>query len=234
MTRRHTITRADEIFVGDAFYGKYSPDGRAGVKLAPLHAVQFGAVVTADPDGVVDAVTTTGGDLSMSGALVSGGVAIFDVPRAVAIQCTGNNSGDTFIITGTDQYGETLVEHITGPNNTTVYGKKAFKTITAVTVNSALSGAVNVGTSNILGLPVRIASKSHVHAINVDGDRAPTATAGSTVVAGVDTAATATTGDPRGTITPHPVPNGTLTFGALVAVDWSTKEAAFGVAQYGG
>lgn len=102
----------------------------------------------ADPDAIVDDVTATGGTLSMSGALVAAGVATIDIPRHLAIQCTGNNSARTFTIAGTDRYGQTIEEAITGPNNATVVGTKNFKTVTSVSVNGALSGDVNVGTSD--------------------------------------------------------------------------------------
>lgn len=49
-----------------------------------------------------------------------------------------------------------------------------------------------------------------------------------------DTTATASTGDVRGTVDFGFTPNGTHTFGALIYPDRTTKELAFGIAQYGG
>lgn len=60
----------------------------------------------------------------------------------ISITTTGgvNLSGLTFIVTGTDADGIPETEAIVGPNNTTVYGAKYFKTVTGVTV-SATTGA---------------------------------------------------------------------------------------------
>jgi VCBS repeat-containing protein len=90
------------------------------------------------------------GNLTIAGALATGGVATFAIPRHVGIYAAGNESARTFTITGTDRTGKTMTEAITGPNATTVYGAKNFKTVTQVAVDAATAGDVEVGDGNKL------------------------------------------------------------------------------------
>ena len=67
------------------------------------------AVLTNDANGIAEDQTTSGAaDLSLDGALVSGGIATTtnSTAQMVAIEGTGNNSGITFTITGTDPNGQ--------------------------------------------------------------------------------------------------------------------------------
>lgn len=82
----------------------------------------------------------------------------------------GNETSFTFTVYGTDEYGAALVETITGPNNSTAYGLKAFKKVTRVAV-SGDSGAVEIGTADRLGLPSAIKSVSQVIAEYKNGVR---------------------------------------------------------------
>jgi len=94
---------------------------------------------------VLPGVGATG---TVSGAL--GGVA---GTGKVCIGSTGNDTGITFTIIGTDIFGNTQTENaITGPNaaaNTDVQSTLLYKTITSVTSNGALTGAITVGYSYI-------------------------------------------------------------------------------------
>lgn len=231
---RHTITHAAQVYRGDAYYSAYSPDGRRGWEMPKLQTVEFGQVDTLDADGVcVNASATGAATLPATGALVSGGVATFDIARNVTITSTGDESGITFTVTGTDHYGETLVEAVTGPNNTTVNGVKAFKTVTSVAVDGATtSSAVDVGMGDVMGLPFRLNDLGKFLGLYIDGDPV-----GSTPVAGFSAAgtSTATTADVRGTVTATTAPNGTRYFSALMIInDDSTKANLFGAAQFGG
>jgi hypothetical protein len=232
MTTRHTITRANEAYRGDVLYQKYTPDGRAGVLMPNSFVVEFGTVTTADPDGIVDFLNpTAAGTLSMSGALVSGGVATLDVARAVRITSTGNESGLTFTVSGTDHYGETMTEAITGPNATTADGVKAFKTVNSIHISGDLTATgVDIGTNTILGVPVRIKDKGKVLGFFVDG--VPESTL--TVVAGLAATgtSTATTADARGTLKPNTAPNGSKYMTAMLLTDGNAVKAnVFGAAQ---
>ena len=94
---------------------------------------------------VLPGVGATG---TVSGAL--GGVA---GTGKVCIGSTGNDTGITFTIIGTDIFGNTQTENaITGPNaaaNTDVQSTLLYKTITSVVASGALTGAITVGYSYI-------------------------------------------------------------------------------------
>lgn len=108
-------------------------------------------MATADRNGICAAQTPVGaGNFTIDGALATGGVATMDVPRHVSFYSDGDESGDTYTITGTDRYGKALTETVTGPNTTTVYSTKNFKTITQVATSGAGTGNIEVGSGNQL------------------------------------------------------------------------------------
>lgn len=231
---------SDNLAVGDAYYNRVdgvSDTQYRGVVIASSSAapkiVKFGTVDAAASTGICAAATATGAKvLSATGSLVSGGVATLDVARAVSLTSTDDNSGVNFTITGTDEYGATMIETVVGPNATTVYGVKAFKTVSEVKSDDAVATSVSVGSSNILGFPYRVDSKGCVISLSADGVPASAAT----IVAGLSTTgvSTATTADVRGTITTtSATPNGTIEFTAVIEVNPTSKEKLYGVAQYG-
>lgn len=99
-----------------------------------------------DADGYVDAETTGGaGNLTLDGALTSGGVGTAAEAQKVSIGSAGNVSAVTFTVTGTDAEGFTISEDVTGPNATTVHSSKYFKTVTQIAVDGAVASAVDIG-----------------------------------------------------------------------------------------
>lgn len=120
----------------------------------------------ADVDGVCAAQAVAGaGNLTIDGALASGGVATMDIPRHLVIDST--NAGDTtqtLTITGTDRYGNTLTEAIAANGTTAVDGTKNFATVTQVASDGAFTGNVTVGTTDSLQtawIPVNRFAESH-------------------------------------------------------------------------
>lgn len=106
-------------------------------------------LATPDADGISVAQQLGGaGNLTITGALASGGVATLGTKEAhqVGIASAGNLSALTFTVTGTDVDGRTISEAIAGPNNNTVETTKYFKTVTQVAVNGAVGTDVTVGT----------------------------------------------------------------------------------------
>lgn len=100
-----------------------------------------------DRNGICAAQTPSGaGNLTIAGALATGGVATMDVARHVAIYSDADESGETFTITGTDRNGAALTETITGPDTTTVAGSRNFLTVTQVATDGAGTGNIEVGT----------------------------------------------------------------------------------------
>lgn len=100
----------------------------------------------ADADGISTSQTPgAAGNLTITGALATTGVATLGYNRKVTITSAGNDSGRTFTITGTDEFGNAQTEDITGPNITTVTGTKDFLTVTQVAIDAASAGAITVG-----------------------------------------------------------------------------------------
>ena len=189
--------------------------------------VSLGAPDTADPDGyVVSQNLTSAGvfsvDTTAAAALLAAALdGVADVPRNVVAAWTG---AAVLTITGTDKYGAVVVE--SSASGTSLAGKKAFKTVTGISSSANITG-LTVGTGDVLGLPVFLPSLGHVTRELQDG---AAATAG-TVVAGVSTTPTATTGDVRGTYDPNAACDGAKAFQlAIMFGDPAFK----GRAQYAG
>jgi hypothetical protein len=151
----------------------------------------------------------------------------FDVPRCVSITSSGNDSPTTYTVTGVDEYGVTVVENITGPNTTTVNCLKALKTVTSISANVTPTGNISIGNSTKLGLPLFIAGAGSIIREILDN---AAATAG-TLVAGVVSTPTATTGDVRGTYIPNSAPDGSRTWELVVYLGDPTY---LGAPQFGG
>lgn len=184
------------------------------------------------------AVTLTAGTGTTSVVRADGTTVVqLDVPRAVATT-TGAGSPTTrnVTISGYDYYGQPMSEVIaTGAvASTTVNGKKAFFQISGITISGSPVVTVAVGTTDILGVPVRMTNVAYVSSVRWDSTLAMDA---GTFVAAVTTAATTTSGDVRGTYVPSSATNGTkrLVMGVLlpaIAVGPnSTRTGALGVTQ---
>jgi VCBS repeat-containing protein len=99
-----------------------------------------------DADGISTAATLSGsGNLTINGALASGGSCTFNAGRVVTILSAGDDSGDTFTVTGTDVNGDAQTEAITGANAGTATGAKYFKTVTQIAASGASAGNVSAG-----------------------------------------------------------------------------------------
>ena len=186
--------------------------------------ISLGKPATSDADGAVasQACTATGGlATGINGALASGGVATFDVPRNVVAGWTGTA---VLTVTGTDEYGNVVRE--SSGSGTSLAGKKAFKTVTAVTTSADITG-LTVGTGKVLGLPVFLPSTDEI--LKELEDEA--AAVAGTKVAGVLTTPSATTGDVRGTYAPDSNPNGSKKFELIIAMRNTEYK---GLAQYAG
>jgi hypothetical protein len=175
--------------------------------------INLGAPIVGDVDGLVTGYTGAAGAIPMNGALVSGGVAVLDVPRAIVVDSGGADTS-VITITGTDVYGAVMKENITTNGTTAVNGKKAFKTVTGISGSLTAANGIFIGTTNILGLPVFLPG---VASVLREIENNAVATAG-TVVGGVSTLATATTGDVRGTYVPNSTPDGAKVFDLIVAL----------------
>jgi len=160
-----------------------------------------------------------------------------DVPRAVAVTIgTGTITNRNVTINGYDYYGQAMSEVIaTGTTQSvTVNGKKAFYIVTSATVSGAVGGTTALGTTDILGLPVRVFDAGYI--VNVKYNNTLAANAGTFVAADTATATT-TTGDVRGTFAPSGATDGIKRLVMCVALPGiavgpnSTRVGALGVTQ---
>jgi hypothetical protein len=131
-----------------------------------------------------------------------------DLPRALILTIgTGTIANQTITISGYDYYGQPMSEAIaTGTvQSTTKTGKKAFFIVTSITTTGAVGGTVAVGTTDILGLPVRVFNVAYIASVKSNSTLAQDA---GTFVAADTATATTTTGDVRGTYVPATASDG--------------------------
>lgn len=152
-----------------------------------------------------------------------------DVPRNIIITNAGDDTGDTYTVTGTDEYGAAVIETITGANAGVAAGKKAFKTVSGIVASGASAGNVSIGFGDVLGLPIWVPSAANFLKDWEDGGDITDGT----IVYGLAraTVSTATTADVRGTYDPNSACNGAKHFKVLVVVDDPTYK---GNQQYDG
>jgi hypothetical protein len=163
-----------------------------------------------------------------------------DCPRAVQLTTASGTivTSRTITVSGYDYYGQAMSEVIaTGTTSSAVAnvaGKKAFFQITGITISGSLPVAITVGTTDVLGLPVRVFNVSYVASVKSNSTLAQDT---GTFVAAATATATTTTGDVRGTYAPATASNGIVrtTMGILlpaIAVGPNaTRVGALGVTQ---
>lgn len=231
MTARHTITRADEVYVGDVVKNGYAIQGRAGIKLDVLKYVDLGAPVTAVTNGVVSAAASV---TNATVTLTTGNLALttLDAPRNLTY--VGGATTVTQVVTalGTDVYGDAMTESVTMNGTTAVVGAKAFSGVSSVVIAPG-TGTVDVGFGNKLGLPFRVSSNAQIVGGLLYVDNVVNTTA--VVVTGLATTvvSTAGAGDVRGTVvSTGSLPNGTRRYTLTVNLpNISDQNTVFGVDQ---
>lgn len=90
-------------------------------------------------------------------------------PSVISLTSTGNISGVTFTVRGTDSNGAIITENIVGPNNSTVFGTLAFSTVTSIFASAAVGTNTSVGIASSVTLPVTAAQVTISSAANVTG-----------------------------------------------------------------
>lgn len=192
--------------------------------------VDFGAPLAASATAVIatQALSTTT-LYSLTAAQVA--TATLDVPRTLAVKSSTTDTTQVVTVRGYDEYGVAMSESFTLNGTTAVVGLKAFKQVVSLQSNLTLAGTISVGTNaGGLGLPYYLAPQTGTGVGNIlkESQDGATPTAG-TFIGGVQTKATATTGDVRGTVTPNVAPDGTKVYSVYMFV----SDANFlGVPQY--
>lgn len=232
----HRISVSDNIRVGSAEAPTRDKNSLGvplnGAEGQHLVSLSLGAPAAAAANNVALSQTVTGVGTAfiLNGALVTAGVATFDVPRNVVAAWTNTA---ILTITGKDEYGQTMSE-VTA-SGTAHTGKKAFKTISSITTNATITAAT-VGTGTVLGLSYRPEVGGFLRGILGEN----TADAG-TYAAPERVASTTTTNDTRGTYAPAGALNGANIYHVMVAIrggggntgttDSNGSSYAFGIAQ---
>jgi len=106
------------------------------------------AVVTTQRFTVVSNVAVSGNSGSVQVGSFSGATFTGATARQVTITSAGNDSVNTFVVTGTGVNNEALSETITGPNTATVTTTSYFRTVTSVTISGNAVAAITVGMTN--------------------------------------------------------------------------------------
>lgn len=180
-------------------------------------------------------VTLTAGAGVKSVTLLNGSTALqLDCPRAISVTQAALGTQRAFTVSGFDYYGQAMSEVITSTVGATVNGKKAFYQVTSITVPATTTTACTVGTSDVLGCPVRFTDRAYLARVGWDNTLAEDA---ATVVAADTATATTTTGDVRGTVDPSSATDGirrlvvAVLLPAIAVGPDATRQGALGVTQ---
>lgn len=175
---------SDQLYQGRAAFGKalaWNGNANSGLPSATApndtqilgapHTQNFyyqmGTASTALASGIFysasGTATAAGNVFTPTGALVTAGVATFDVPRGVRITSTINLSTTTFTVVGTDGYGQPQTHAFVGPTGNTAGNIGSytdslvtFKTITSASSNMATGVGTTlfmIGNNDMYGLP---------------------------------------------------------------------------------
>lgn len=112
--------------------------------------VQVGPLAAASANNIAQSQSlAAAGLLTINGSAATGGVATLDVQRKVLITSAGNDSGITFIVSGTNNDNNPFSETVTGGNAVAVATTQDFKTVTSVRGSGATASTVTVGTNGV-------------------------------------------------------------------------------------
>ena len=100
---------------------------------------------TLDGDCISASQTLSNLNFTLNGDLISSSAATFTNAQRVSITSSGDDSGRTFTVTGTDKDGASLTATLTGANAGTASSTEFFKTVTAISVDAAPSSSVSAG-----------------------------------------------------------------------------------------
>ena len=213
------------------------PLGRIYVWDTVPQALVANNIAATQTPAAAGAVTLTAGTSVKSVVTLNGTVLQLDVPRAVSVTTgAGSPTSRNFTVSGYDYYGQAMSEVIasSGTASTAVNGKKAFYQISGITVSGGTVVAITIGTTDILGIPVRVTDAGYIARAGYNNTLAEDA---GTFAAAATATATTTTGDVRGTYVPSAATDGIkrLVMGILlpaIAVGPNaTRVGALGVTQ---
>lgn len=208
---------------------KYAADVRMADGFGLIDLGPAALLPAADPNGIIAAeaiATAQDWDASEFAAAYSDDV-MGKFGRCLSVD---GSAASTAVITiyGYDYLGQPMIETITMNGTTAVNGKKAFRRVTRITTGTDADATLDVGWIDILGLPYALRDVYTILKAGVEPADADT------IVKEVLTdPQTATTGDPRGTISLHAnnATDGVNTY--AIAGLWNTDNL-YGVPHYNG
>lgn len=213
------------------------PLGRIYVWDTIPQALVANNIAASQTPAAAGAITLTAGTSVKSVVTNNGTVLQLDVPRAVSVTTgSGSPTSRNFTVSGYDYYGQPMSEVIasSATQSTAVNGKKAFYQISGITVSGGTVVAITIGTTDILGLPVRVTNAGYLARVGYNNTLAEDA---GTFVAAVTATATTTTGDVRGTYVPSAATDGIkrlvvgILLPAIAVGPNATRTGALGVTQ---
>jgi VCBS repeat-containing protein len=120
-------------------------DGNGSVLTEAITGPGLGLIVmSANKFYTIDSVTP---DAATAGAIEVGTNGYYDISQAqhIAVYSAGDDTGDTFTVTGEDRYKNALTEALTGSNAGTTAGTKNFGRVERIESSGASTGAVEAG-----------------------------------------------------------------------------------------
>ena len=115
--------------------------------------VTVGPLAAASANALALSQTPAAGSVTLNGALASGGIVTMDTPRRVLITTTGNESANTFTITGTNWSGNPISETLLGGNIGTSQSVLDYATVTSIKIANNAAAAITIGTSSVASSP---------------------------------------------------------------------------------
>ena len=199
--------------------------------------LQAANIAASQTPAAAGALTLTAGTSAKSVIRTDGTTVLqLDVPRAVSIFLTTAGTARTYTVAGYDYYGQAMSENILTVANATTSGLKAFYQVASVTgLVGGSTTAVTVGTTDKIGLPLRVFDAGYMDRVGWAGALA--ADAGTFAAADMTTPATTTTGDVRGTYIPSSATNGVrrlvmgIATAGIASGPTATRVGALGVTQ---
>ena len=219
------------------------PMGRVYVWDVVPQALNTSNIAASQTPAAAGNLTLTAGT-SVKSFVRTDGTTVLQLDCARAVQLTTASgtisTSRNLTVSGYDYYGQPMTEVIaTGTTSSAVAnvaGKKAFYQISSIAINGSLPVAITVGTTDVLGIPVRVVDAGYVVGVNWANTLARDA--GTFVAADTTNPATSTTGDVRGTYMPSTsATNGirrlvmTIGCNAIMVGPNATRTGALGVTQ---
>jgi hypothetical protein len=245
-----SATSVENIFLsGNALLGDpapmdlgVGPMGRIYVWDVIPQALVTNNIATTQTPSTAGNLTLTAGT-AVKSVVRTDGTTVLQLDCARAVQLTTASgtiaTSRNLTVSGYDYYGQPMTEVIaTGTTSSAVAnvaGKKAFYQISSIAINGSLPVAITVGTTDVIGIPVRVVDAGYL--CGIGWANASTRATGTFVQADTTNPATSTTGDVRGTYALSSASNGqsrlvmSIACNAIMVGPNATRLGALGVTQ---